>query len=142
MGGFASLYHGIKYHCSGIYVMMPQIDLRLKIEEYRSEGRNNPYGYIMGNSLETAPDLLKLASDQKELPPLFLVQHQFDPVNPFSQHGFQLLNIYNKKNAWYGVRVHPAIGHRGDGSQTEAEQFFLQIVKKKPQIKFIPYHIQ
>lgn len=132
MGGFASLYHGIKYQCDGIYVMMPQVDLRLKINEYGAENKNNPYSYISGNNIESVPDMFELASAQEELPPLFLVQHQYDPVNPFAEHGFRLLEIYNKKKAWYGIRVHPAIGHRGDGSQAEAELFFLHIVKKQP----------
>lgn len=132
MGGFGALYHGIKYHCDGVYVMAPQVDLHSKIVEYGRNNHNNPYGYLQGETLDTVPDLLSLAETQETLPPLFLVQHQYDPVNCFADHAFRLLDIYNRKNAWYGARVYPAIGHGGDGRQQEAELFFSLIVDKIP----------
>jgi len=136
MGGFAALYHGIKYQCWGIYAAAPQVDLRAKVVEYGVHNRDNPYGYLQGETLDTVPDLFEMAREQEELPPLYLMQHQFDPVNPFADHGYRLLAIYNEKRAWYGVRIHPAIGHRNDGSQKEAEYFFSLIVDKKPPKRF------
>jgi pimeloyl-ACP methyl ester carboxylesterase len=132
MGGFGALYHGLKYGCNGIYVMAPQVDLRAKVIDYGRDNRTNPYGYLQGETLETVPDLLGLAEQQETLPPLFLTQRQYDPVNFFADHGFRLLDVYNRKHAWYGVRVHPAIGHGADGSQPEAEFFFLMILEKCP----------
>lgn len=140
MGGFGALLHGIKYGCDGIYAMMPQIDLRAKIVEYGADNRDNPYGYLQGETLESVPDVLSIASQQDELPPLFLVQNQYDPVNPFAAHGFKLLDVYNEKRGWYGVRVYPAIGHGADGSQLEAELFFTLVSDTSPpsQVDF-PY---
>ncbi len=132
MGGFGALYHGIRGRCDGIYVTAPQVDLRAKIIDYGQENRENPYGYLQGESLETAPDLLGLAESQETLPPLFLIQHQYDPVNYFADHGFRLLDIYNRKQAWYAVRVYPAIGHESDGSPKEAQLFFSHILEKSP----------
>lgn len=130
MGGFGALYHGIKYRCNGIYVMAPQVDLQTKVIDYGRDNRDNPYGYLQGETLDTVPNLLELAEAQDILSPLFLVQHQYDPVNNFADHAFRLLEIYNRKNAWYGIRVYPAIGHGGDGSQQEGEMFFSLIVDK------------
>lgn len=138
MGGFAALYHGIKYRCDGLYVTAPQVDLQAKVIDYGRENRDNPYGYLQGEKLEAVPDLFSLAEKQQELPPLFLIQNQYDPVNRFADHAFRLLKIYNTKNAWYGVRVYPAIGHGGDGSQREAELFFSMIVDKAPP-KRVPF---
>ncbi|MBN2503050.1 MAG: alpha/beta hydrolase [Anaerolineales bacterium] len=132
MGGFGALYHGIKYGCDGIYAMAPQVDLKAKVRDYGEQNTNNPYAYLQGESIETVPDLCALAEEQETLPPLFLVQHQYDSVNLFSEHGFRLLDVYNRKQAWYGVRVLPAIGHGGDGSQREAELFFAMILEKNP----------
>jgi hypothetical protein len=132
MGGFGALYHGIKYHCDGLYVMAPQVDLKAKVIDYGRDNRDNPYGYLQGEKLDTVPDLFSITEAQEELPPLFLVQNQYDPVNRFAGHAFRLLEIYNRKNAWYGVRVYPAIGHGGDGSQREAGLFFSMIVDKTP----------
>lgn len=131
MGGFGALYHGIKYGCDGIYAMTPQVDLRAKIDDY-GDNRQNPYAYLQGTDSTILPDLLALTESQETLPPLFLIQHQYDTVNLFAQHGFRLLEVYNRKRAWYGVRVLPAIGHGGDGSQKEAELFFALLVEKQP----------
>tara|TARA_B100000315_G_scaffold255638_1_gene299502 strand:- start:4241 stop:5191 length:951 start_codon:yes stop_codon:yes gene_type:complete len=136
MGGFGALYHGIKYGCHGIYVQAPQVDLKLKVIENGENNRDNPYGYLAGENLDKLPNLLQLSETKENLPPLFLMQHQFDPVNYFVDHGFRLLDVYNRKKSWYGVRVHPSIGHGGDGSQTEAQYFFKLIVDKKPPIEF------
>lgn len=130
MGGFASLYHGIKYRCNGLYVTAPQIDLRAKIIEYGIDNRDNPYGYLQGESLDSVPDLLAMAEEQESVPPLSLVQNQYDPVNPFVSHGFRLFEIYNRKHGWYGFRVYPDIRHGGDGSQSEAALFFTRILDK------------
>ena len=130
MGGFASLYYGIKYQADGIYVMAPQVDLKLKAIEYGANKWDNPYGYLRNESMGSFPDLLELAERQETLPPLFLIQNQYDAVNVFAKHGFKILDIYNRKNAWYGIRVYPAIGHGGDGSYEEAFYFFQTIVRK------------
>lgn len=131
MGGFAALYHGMKYQANGIYVTAPQVDLRAKIIDYGIDNTDNPYGYLRGETLQDSPDLLQTALNQTELPPLFLMQHQYDAVNCFAVHGFRLLEIYNQKKAWYGLRVYPAIGHRSDGNQDEAELFFTLIQEKQ-----------
>ncbi len=132
MGGFAALYHGVKFDANGIYAMCPQVDLHLKIEEYGTEDLNHPYGYLRGDDESSVPDLLGAARGKGTLPPLFLIQNQFDLVNPFSEHGFRLLEVYNAKKAWYGLRVYPAIGHGGDGSDFEADHFFTLIAARKP----------
>jgi len=136
MGGWASLYHGIKYGCSGIYVGCPQVDLRLKVVEYGENDRNNPYGYLAGDTIETVPDLFSTVESVDSLPPLFIVQNQYDAVNRFAEHGYRLLNIYNTKRGWYGLRVHPAIGHLGDFETGEADYFFSLIIKKDPPRSF------
>ncbi len=136
MGGFAALYHGIKRQCDGMYVTVPQVDLRLKVKDYGENNTNNPYVYLKGDTLESVPDLIGLAAQQEFLPPLFLIQHQYDPVNNFADHAFRLLQVYNEKRAWYGIRVYPAIGHSSDGSQPEAEAFFNMIVEKAPPKRF------
>lgn len=133
MGGFGALYHGIKYQCDGIYAIAPQVDLCAKIREYEQKATpDNPYSFLQGEPLDSVPDLLTVAESQEELPPLFLVQHQYDPVNYFAEHAFRLLDVYNRKQAWYGVRVYPAIGHTGDGSSEEAQVFFSLILEKHP----------
>jgi hypothetical protein len=138
MGGFASLMYGIKYDADGIYSMSPQIDLRKKIEDYGIDNQDNPYGYLRNDSVESVADLFSIAEDKEELAPAFITQHQFDGVNLFAEHGYKLLDVYNKKNAWYSVRVIPAIGHESDGSQREAEMFFDLINERKPPKKYIP----
>jgi hypothetical protein len=130
MGGFGALYHGIKYGCAGIYVVCPQVDLAAKIAEGGADRRTNPYAALAAENGSGVPDLLALATAQDRLPPLFLVQNQHDPINPFAAHSFRLLDVYNRKGAWYGVRVYPAIGHGGDGVQQEAEVFFSLILDK------------
>ena len=130
MGGFGALYHGIKHGCDGLYVVCPQVDLGAKIAEIGVDDRDNPYGALMGGRRDSVPDLLALAEETAELPPLFLVQNQHDPVNPFAGHAFRLLDVYNRRGAWYGLRVYPAIGHGGDGVQQEAEYFFSLILDR------------
>lgn len=127
MGGFGALYHGIKFHADGLYVQMPQVDLRLKIKEYGKDNVDNPYGYLQGTETHILPDLLGTADEQDFLPPLFLIQNQFDAVNPFAKHGGKLIEIYNRKKNWYGLRIYPAIGHSHDGSPEEASYFFLKL---------------
>lgn len=108
------------------------MDLRLKIRDYGVDNRDNPYGYLMGESIETVPDLLTVAGEAESLPPLFLVQNQFDAVNRFAEHAYPLLDVYNRKQGWYGLRVHPAIGHLGDFETREADYFFSAIIDKNP----------
>ncbi len=128
MGGFGALFHGIKYGADGIYVMMPQVDLGRKAEEYFSTTTLNPYGYLFDEKNICAPDLLGIAEEQTELPPIFVVQNQYDSVNPFAEHTMKLLNIYNNKRGWYGLRIYPASGHTHDGSAEEANVFFSEII--------------
>jgi hypothetical protein len=130
MGGFGALYHGVKYNADGVYAMMPQVDLGLKADEYAKDGRSNPYGYLFDNSKNKMPDLLRTAEQQDSLPPLFLIQNQYDAVNPFHQHSFRLLECYNRKKCWYGARIYPASGHTHDGSPDEARLFFEKIIEK------------
>jgi hypothetical protein len=132
MGGFGALYHGIKDRSDGIYVMCPQVDLIAKIEDYGGDAEANPYAYLCGKDQDSIPDLIELARNQDVLPPLYLIQNQYDHVNPFAEHAFKLLEVYNAKRAWYGLRVHPAIGHGGDGKQEEAELFFSLILDHDP----------
>ncbi|MCU0515088.1 MAG: lysophospholipase, partial [Anaerolineae bacterium] len=133
MGGFGALYHGIKYGCDGLYVLCPQVDLRAKVLDYDRENRRNPYGYLQGETLETVPDLLAIARGCESLPPLLLIQNQYDAVNYFADHAFRLLEIYNAQQAWYGLRVFPAIGHQPfSASPAEAEYFFRLILEKQP----------
>lgn len=128
MGGFGALYHGIKYGADGIYVMMPQIDLKRKADEYASTTTQNPYGHLFDEASKKIPDLLKIAEEQVELPPLFLIQNQYDAVNPFAHHAMKLIDVYNQKNGWYGIRIYPALGHTHDGSPEEANVFFSEII--------------
>ena len=132
MGGFAALYHGIKDRSDGIYVMCPQVDLVAKTKDYGGNVEANPYAYLGRDGADGIPDLIAMARDRDILPPLYLVQNQYDHVNPFAEHAFQLLEVYNDKRAWYGLRVHPAIGHGGDGKQEEAEFFFSRILDHDP----------
>ena len=129
MGGFGALYHGIKNLCDGLYVTFPQVDLALKIEEYGGRLDENPYAYLRGQPGDPFPDLLALATQCDDLPPLFLVQNQYDQVNTFAEHAFRLIEIYNGKRGWYGLRVHPSVGHWGDGDQAEAELFFSLVLE-------------
>jgi hypothetical protein len=130
MGGFGALYHGLKFGSNGIYAICPQVDLRAKIREKGEDDRDNPFGYLAGETLESVPDLLSLAEESSRLPPLFLIQSQKDPINPFATHGYRLLDVYNRRDAWYGVRVYPTIGHGADGTQEEAAYFFSLILDK------------
>ncbi len=132
MGGFGALYHGVKYGCRGLYVMCPQVDLEAKIADYEDDGQGNPYAHLRGQGGEKAPSLVDVAGDLDSLPPLFLIQNQYDHVNRFRDHAFRLIDVYNEKNCWYGLRIHPAIGHGGDGAQEEAELFFSLILDRNP----------
>ncbi len=140
MGGFGALYHGIKYRAEGIYAMCPQVDLARKIDDFGQDEPSNPYRYLRGPEGSAFPDLLGAASLQDELPPLYLVQNLFDQINPFAQHAWHLLDIYNKKSAWYGLRIHPSIGHGGDGGQDEAELFFTRLLEKNPPRRFTTFN--
>lgn len=137
MGGFGALYHGIKSDCDGIYVMMPQVDLKKKIIDYGIEDTDNPYGYLHNGNLDSLLDIIKVALEKDEIPPLFLTQNQYDNVNLFKEHAAKLLDVYDKKNAWYGIRVLPARGHFCDGSYKEAEYFFKTLVEKNLPKKII-----
>lgn len=132
MGGFGALYHGIKYACDGIYVMCPQIDMTAKIVDYGADNPDNPYRYLKGDGPEALPDILRLAEEHAQLPPLYLIQNQYDHVNPFPTHALRLVQTYNRKGAWCGLRVHPSVGHGGDGKQEEAELFFTLILDHAP----------
>ncbi len=131
MGGFAALYYGIKYGSDGVYALCPQIDLKQKILDYGMDNKN-PYAHLIESSIEEAPDLLELARAASELPPLFLAQHQYDSVNSFEKHALKITEIYSRKKAWLGLRIQPAIGHIGEGTQKEAEFLFNLIVEKNP----------
>lgn len=133
MGGFAALYHGIKYGCDGLYVVCPQVDLRRKIEEYGGPtATDNPYGHLSGRPNALLPDPVAEAAKRASLPPLFLIQNLHDHVNPFAEHAWHLLEIYNRNRAWYGLRIHPSVGHGGDAKQEEAALFFSLILEKRP----------
>lgn len=136
MGGFGALWHGIKFASNGMYVMCPQIDLARKILDFSDDPSGNPYAFLQGSD-GALPDLLAVAQMCHELPPIFLVQNQYDFVNPFADHAFRLLEIYNQKRGWYGLRVHPSTGHGGDGSQAEAEMFFSLLSDIKPSCQAI-----
>lgn len=131
MGGFGALYHGFKYASDGVYVMCPQVDLEAKIKDYGGDVADNPYAYLRGEKRGDFPDLLAEADAKPSLPPLYLVQNLRDYVNPFAEHAYRLLDIYHRKDGWYGLRVHPSVGHGGDGNQEEAELFFTMILDKK-----------
>jgi hypothetical protein len=129
MGGFGALWHGIKYGCDGIYVSAPQVDLKKKIEDYL--GKGSAYEYLQGDQTSEFPNLYEIAQTKSELPPLFLVQSQYDAVNAFGTHAYPLVNIYLDKKAWLGLRVYPGVGHKShDGSFDEALIFFRLIVSK------------
>ncbi len=112
--------------------MCPRVDLAAKIAEEKANDAEGPYAHLQGGSKDVVPELLGLAESQEKLPPMFLVQNQFDHVNPFAEHGFKLLDVYNRKKGWCGLRVYPAIGHGGDGARDEAKLFFGHILDKAP----------
>lgn len=136
MGGFAALYHGIKYGADGIYVMTPIIDLKAKIRDYRSRNIQTSYTELVApgdEKLEGVPDIYREAKQVETLPPLFLIQNQYDRSNPFGEDTLPLLQTYNEKKAWNGLRIQPAIGHQGhDGGYEEAQYFFGLIAAKAP----------
>lgn len=136
MGGFASLFHGIKYSARGIYAMTPIIDLKTKIRDYRSRGISTSYTGVADSedsNLDNVPDVYAEAERSATLPPLFLIQNQYDRSNPFGEATLPLLHIYSSKKAWHGLRVFPSIGHQGhDGSYEEARYFFNLIAIKSP----------
>lgn len=134
MGGFGALYHGIELGCRAIYVMAPQVDLKAKIADYAAQPRN-PYSFLQGEDPEALPDLFRLAEAQGSLPPLFLIQNLYDPVNEFSGHAYRLLDVYHRKRAWYGLRIHPGVHHEGDGSQAEAELFFALVLDQLHEVQ-------
>jgi hypothetical protein len=62
-----------------------------------------------------------------------LIQNQYDRSNPFGEDTLPLLQIYNEKKAWNGLRIQPSIGHQGhDGGYDEAQYFFNLIATKLP----------
>lgn len=136
MGGFAALYHGIKYAAGGVYVMTPIIDLKAKIRDYRSRSIQTSYTELAepgDKELDKVPDIYREAEQAETLPPLFLIQNQYDRSNPFGEDTVPLLQIYSEKKAWHGLRVHPSIGHQGhDGGYDEAQYFFDLIATKSP----------
>ncbi|CAA6604955.1 hypothetical protein MTBLM1_40159 [Rhodospirillaceae bacterium LM-1] len=134
MGGFAAMWHGIKYGCSGIYAICPQVDLTRKAKDFKADGANNPYRYLAVDAAdeEEYPKLDSVALSADILPPLFIIQNLYDHVNPFAQHAWTLLDIYNSRRGWYGLRIHPSTGHGGDGQQEEAALFFDMIVERSP----------
>lgn len=133
MGGFASLWHGIKFGCAGMYVICPQVDLAAKSTDLEADGVNNPYRHLSRDGdPETFPNPLVIADMSPSLPPLYLIQNLYDHINPFSQHAWKLLEIYNRRHGWYGLRIHPSTGHGGDGKQEEAAIFFSMILDRNP----------
>jgi hypothetical protein len=136
MGGFAALYHGIKYVADGIYVMTPIIDLKAKIRDYQSRNMQTSYTELVApadEKLDGVPDIYREAKQAGTLPPLFLIQNQYDRSNPFGEDTLPLLQIYNEKKAWNGLRIQPSIGHQGhDGGYDEAQYFFNLIATKLP----------
>lgn len=136
MGGFAALYYALKYRADGVYAMAPILDLKEKITDYRSRGIETTYTHLAApddDTLADLPDIYQLAVDCDRLPPLFLVQHQYDNSNLFGEKTLPLVHLYNERRAWAGLRVHPAIGHTGhDGSYEEAQYFFSLISEKQP----------
>lgn len=136
MGGFAALYYALKYQADGVYAMSPILDLKEKVADYRRRGIETTYTHLAApddDTLADLPDLYQLAATCDRLPPLFLVQHQYDQSNPFGQKTLPLVQLYNQRQAWAGLRVHPAIGHTGhDGSYEEAQYFFGLISEKQP----------
>ena len=136
MGGFGALWHGIKYGARAIYTQCPQVDIARKIHDFGETEPTNPYRHLRNPESGTLPDLLALANAASQLPPLMLIQNQFDFINPFADHAWRLLDIYNNRRTWYGLRVHPSIGHGGDGSQEEAELYFRSVLDKNPPPQF------
>ena len=132
MGGFAALYHGITGGCDGIYTIGPQVDLPAKIRQRNEEDGSGFYGQLMADNVTDVPSITDLAERQENLPPLYLLLNRFDQVSSVTEHGFPLLDVYHRKNAWYGLRVSPSIGHGGDGSMKEALHFFALITERKP----------
>jgi hypothetical protein len=131
MGGFGALYHGIKSRADGMYILCPQVDLAAKVSDYSAEGKRNPYGYLPGETLDSLPDLIALAQAQPDLPPLMLIQNQYDSVNFFADHAAKLLRVYDDKHAWYGLRVYPAIGHQAYCASIEEAQYFFALIIEK-----------
>lgn len=136
MGGFAALFHGIKYEADGIYVTTPIIDLKPKIRDYRQRNIETSYTGLAAKddaNLNKVPDIYEVARSAKSLPPLFLIQNQYDRSNPFGESTLPLLSIYDEKKGWNGLRIQPAIGHQGhDGGYEEAQFFFNLIATKSP----------
>jgi hypothetical protein len=132
MGGFGALWHGMSLDAAAMYVMCPQVDLAAKIVD---SGGDGPYAHLAGDA-GGPPDLLALAQSRPDLPPLYLIQNLYDHVNPFAGHARRLLDVYDAKRGWYGLRVHPSVGHGGDGKQEEAEMFFRQVLERQPPRRF------
>ncbi|MBX3005228.1 MAG: hypothetical protein KF821_05315 [Anaerolineales bacterium] len=136
MGGFAALYHGIKHAADGVYAMTPIIDLKSKIDDYRKRNIQTSYTEVAAAEdarLQRVPDIYAEARAAQSLPPLFLIQNQYDRTNPFGSATLPLLQCYEDKKGWLGLRVQPAIGHQGhDGSYEEAQYFFEMIASKTP----------
>jgi hypothetical protein len=136
MGAFAALFHSIKYSADGVYVTTPIIEVKDKIRSYRSRGIETSYTSLAAaddNELLSVPDIYKEAERAESLPPLFLIQNQYDRSNSFGEHTIPLLKTYHTKKAWAGLRVHPSIGHQGhDGGYEEAQYFFSLIAEKSP----------
>lgn len=136
MGGFAALYYALKYRADGVYAMAPVIDLKGKIRDNRSQNIAGAYTHLArpdDEDLHALPDIYAAAAACDHLPPLFLVQHQYDRLNLFGTKTLPLVQLYNERRAWAGLRVHPAIGHTGhDGSYEEAQHFFALLSEKQP----------
>ncbi|MGF1679620.1 MAG: hypothetical protein ACFCUX_10560 [Candidatus Methylacidiphilales bacterium] len=132
LGGFGALFHGLSMSASGLYVMTPQIDIAAMSQQELAKGKTfNSYTPMLDAGIEEGgPDVFRLARSMPDLPPLFLIQSLYDQLNPFASHAYKLLEMYHSKKAWYGLRIHPAIGHRADGSIAEAEYFFLKLLQK------------
>lgn len=141
LGGFAALYHGILGQCDGMYVMTPQVDIRVMSESDLRRGYKDDVYSAMISSTDPKkdPSILKIAQVQETLPPLFLIQSLYDTINPYASHAYLLQKVYHEKRGWYGLRIHPSIGHRADGSQKEAEYFFLNILKKNPHKMYLDF---
>jgi hypothetical protein len=83
--------------------------------------------------LKGVPDVYAEARRAQSLPPLFLIQNQYDRSNPFGSATLPLVQIYDEKKGWLGLRLQPAIGHQGhDGGYDEAQYFFDLIATKSP----------
>lgn len=141
MGGFSSLYYGIKYQASGIYSMAPILNLEERITLYvNNNSQGNAYVNLidlehkeLNEALAELPNIYREAKAKEELPPLYLIQNQYDASNLFGKHTIPLIQIYNDKQAWCGLRISPAIGHAGyDGTREEGAYFFELIADKRP----------